>query len=211
MADLNAQLIYGYNLVPEKLTKTKIDELILSVQKQVDDSKELLDQAQITASMGLEALLGGKNGEILSMNKESWEKIKAEMASLGAELQKAVTDAMLDGVISAEERKGIEQLQAKLAEMMLLATDPDIVIAKAEIKRMQLDFDKATLTPETVKNFNLALNERQKELNKLMDEQSRQIINYAVAIEMTANPDIADKELQKIIKQLEDAASIQKT
>lgn len=57
LADLNAQLIYGYNLVPEKLTKTKIDELILSVQKQVDDSKELLDQAQITASMGLEALL----------------------------------------------------------------------------------------------------------------------------------------------------------
>ncbi|MDD4279631.1 MAG: hypothetical protein PHX74_07860, partial [Candidatus Sumerlaeales bacterium] len=59
LADLNAELIYGYHLNPETFTKDKITELIASVQSEVDKNKDLLGSAQIKATMGLEALFAG--------------------------------------------------------------------------------------------------------------------------------------------------------
>lgn len=201
LADLNAELIYGYHLKPEAFTADKIAELIASVQSEVDKNKDLLGSAQIKATMGLEALFAGTSqdgSEILKLNQANWEAVKEEGAKLGKEYLDAVTDAAFDGVISAEEQKKIYNLQQKLLEMTMLATDPDVVIAKMQIRKIGLNFDGATLTPDTVKSFNKALDERQGELMALLDEQGTSTIDYALAVAIQANPNVSDAELKKI-------------
>jgi hypothetical protein len=213
LADLNAELIYGYHLKPEALTKDRITELIASVQSEVDKNKDLLGSAQIKATMGLEALFAGTSqdgSEILKLNQSNWEAVKEEGAKLGKEYLDAVTSAAFDGVISAEEQKKIYNLQQKLLEMTMLATDPDVVIAKMQIRKMGLNFDGATLTPDTVKSFNKALDERQGELMALLDEQGTSTIDYALAVAIQANPNVSDAELKKIQDATQLALSEQK-
>lgn len=201
LADLNAEMIYGYHLNPETFTKDKITELIASVQGEVDKQKELLGSAQIKATMGLEALFTGTQqdgSEILKFNAENWAKVKEDGAKLGKEYLKAVTDAAFDGVITAEEQQKAYDLQAKMLELTMIATDPETLIAKAQIRRMGLDFDGATLTPESVSNFNTALNEKAAELHALLNAQGQTAIDYALAVAIQANPTISDVELKKV-------------
>lgn len=213
LADLNAELIYGYHLNPETFTKDKITELIASVQAEVDKEKDILGAAQIKATMGLEALFTGTQqdgSEILKINAENWAKVKEEGAKLGKEYLDAVTSAAFDGVITAEEQQKAYDLQAKMLELTMIATDPETLIAKAQIRRMGLDFDGATLTPETVTNWGKALDEKAAELNALLDEQGKASIDYAIAVAIQANPDISDAELAKLLNTMELALAEQK-
>lgn len=206
LADLNAEMIYGYHLNPEAFTQDKITELIASVQAEVDKEKDLLGAAQIKATMGLEALFTGTQqdgSEILKINAENWAKVKEEGAKLGKEYLDAVTSAAFDGVITAEEQQKAYDLQAKMLELTMIATDPEALIAKAQIRRMGLDFDGATLTPETVTNWGKALDEKAAELNALIDEKGKASIDYAIAVAIQANPNISDTELEKLLNTME--------
>ena len=213
LADLNAELIYGYHLNPETFTKDKITELIASVQAEVDKEKDLLGSAQIKATMGLEALFTGTQqdgSEILKLNAENWGKVKEEGAKLGKEYLDAVTSAAFDGVITAEEQQKAYDLQAKMLELTMIATDPEMLIAKAQIRRMGLEFDGTTLTPETVTNWGKALDEKAAELNALIDDQGKASIDYALAVAIQANPSISDTELAKLLNITELALAEQK-
>ncbi len=209
----NNKLIYAYTITAKPLTDDQKKALVASVQEQVDKGMSTLEGAQVTASMALEALFEGSGvdgSEIVALNKENWEKVKQKAADLGAELQKAVSDALTDGTITEEEQKGIQVLQAKYAQMIAQATDPDTVKALAQIRRLGLDFSKAELTPDTVKNFNEALNARKQEMLDNVNALGQAGIDYAVGIAITANPEIDDRELAKVTEKAEAAFASQK-
>ncbi len=209
----NNKLVYSYSITAAEMTEEQKTALIASVQDQVNKGMATMDDAQVTASMALEALFEGSGvdgGEIIQLNKENWEKVKQQAAGLGTELQKAVTDALTDGTINADEQKGISQLQAKYAQMIAQAADPDTILAMAQIRRLGLDFSKAELTPETIKNFNDTLNARRDELLSGVTESGQLAIDYAVAIAIQANPSITDEELEKVKSTAEAAFAAQK-
>ena len=213
LSKYTAELLYGYKLMPEEFTAEKAAELIKSVQEEVDGQGSLLKDAQIKATMGLEALFSGTSvdgTEILKFNAENWEAVKKEAAALGKEYLDAVTDAAFDGVITDAEWTKVSNLQKKLLEMTTVATNPDVVIAQAQIRRMGMEFSGSTVTAETVTNFQKALNERWEELEGIMDSSGQSVIDYSMAVAIQANPDISDYELNKVRVIAEKALSEQK-
>ena len=209
----NNKLVYAYSITAQPLTENQKAGLIASVQAQVDKGMSTLEGAQVTASMALEALFKGSGvdgSEIVALNKENWEKVKKEAAGLGADLQKAVSDALTDGTITEEEQKGIQVLQSKYAQMIAQATDPDMILAQAQIRRLGLDFSQAELTPDTIKSFNDVLNTRKQELLSGVTDSGQLAIDYAVGIAIQANPNISDAELAKVKNTAEAAFTSQK-
>jgi hypothetical protein len=197
----NNKLVYAYSITAMPLSADQKTALVASVQAQVDQGMKTLEGAQVTASMSLEALFKGSGvdgSEVVALNKENWAKVKQQASDLGAELQKAISDALTDGTITEEEQAGISELQAKYAQMISQATDPDVIIAQAQVRRLGIDFSKAELTPETIKNFNETLNTRKAEILASIDTTGQLAIDYVVGIAIQANPSISDEKLAKV-------------
>lgn len=86
-----------------------------NVQSFIDARQEELDGRTFSAKLLVDTTLSTPEGKTLSSAIDSWTlEDNIEMSSLSSQLSTAVSDALADGIISADESQAISALQEKI-------------------------------------------------------------------------------------------------
>ena len=90
-----------------------------AIDSMVRGSIDIVEQAQYTATISVQALFGESqvgNSLITGFN-EVYEELNAELAALGKELGDVYSAALEDGVIDIDEAETIQEIQRKMSEI----------------------------------------------------------------------------------------------
>ncbi len=145
------------------LTETDQADFGSAVDRMVRDSVSLVEQAQYTAHLNVNAIFGEGNvqgQEILQGFDAMYANIHEEVSSLGQQLGDAYRKAMEDGIIDVDEARTIQELQASLARVTEQVSQAQF---GAKLDTLKLKFSGKDLDAETFRNL-------QSEIQAVIDE-----------------------------------------
>lgn len=146
-----------------ELTGTDREDFESAVDRMVRDSISLVEQAQYTAHLNVNAIFGEGNAqgqEILQGFDAMYTSIHEEVSSLGQQLGDAYRKAMEDGIIDVDEARTIQELQASLARVTEQVSQAQF---GARLDTLKLKFSGKDLDAETFRNL-------QSEIQQVIDE-----------------------------------------
>ncbi len=122
-----------------------------AIDSMVRGSIDIVEQAQYTATISVQALFGESqvgNSLITGFN-EVYEELNAELAALGKELGDVYSAALEDGVIDIDEAETIQEIQRKMSEITQKVAQAEF---DAKLKRLGEGASGGDLDAETFKN-----------------------------------------------------------
>lgn len=146
-----------------ELNDSDKDTFKKSIDSMVENSIDLVEQAQYTARVNVKALFGegSETGQELINGFDSmYAGINTEVSILGRQLGEAYNKAMEDGIINTDEAKIIQELQEKLANITEQVAQSQ---SEAKYERIVQEYSFKEMNPDTFKN-------QQKELQDQTDE-----------------------------------------
>lgn len=143
-----------------------------AIDSMVRGSIDIVEQAQYTATISVQALFGNSvpgNNLITGFN-ELYEGLNAELAALGKELGEVYSAALADGIIDIPEAEAIQGIQAKIANITQKVAQAEF---DAKLKRLGEGASGGDLDVETFKNTQAQVKEelaaQEAELGKATD------------------------------------------
>lgn len=146
-----------------ELTETDQADFGSAVDRMVRDSISLVEQAQYTAHLNVNAIFGEgsvQGQEILQGFDAMYANIHEEVSYLGQQLGYAYREAMEDGIIDMDEARTIQELQASLARVTEQVSQAQF---GAKLDTLKLKFSGKDLDAETFQNL-------QAEIQEVIDE-----------------------------------------
>lgn len=140
--------------------KSQFDSAINSM---IDNSIDLVEQAQYTAHINVNALFGEEDEtgqQLIDGFDAMYNGINEQVKEIGRQLGEAYNDAMEDGVIDTDEAKLIQELQAQLARVTNQVSQAQL---DAKLDRIKLQYDGVDMDADTYQNL-------QKEVNSQISE-----------------------------------------
>ncbi len=141
------------------------ENLKQSIDLMVEETRELLNQSNYAATIGVQALFGTDSEagqEIIAGFNAMYSGINQEVESLGKQLGDAYSKAIEDGAIDIDEANIINELQGKLAKITAEVANSQF---DAKMQRLQLEYTGKDLTAESFQNL-------QAEIQKVLSEQA---------------------------------------
>lgn len=141
------------------------ENLKQSIDLMVGETRELLNQSNYAATIGVQALFGTDSEagqEIIAGFNAMYSGINQEVESLGKQLGDAYSKAIEDGAIDIDEANIINELQGKLAKITAEVANSQF---DAKMQRLQLEYTGKDLTAESFQNL-------QAEIQKVLSEQA---------------------------------------
>ncbi|WP_320958968.1 phage tail tape measure protein [Hungatella effluvii] len=134
-----------------------------AINSMIDNSIDLVEQAQYTAHLNVNALFGenDETGQQLIAGFDAmYSDINGEVTELGRQLGDAYNSAMEDGIIDTDEAKLIQELQAQLARITNQVAQSQV---DAKLERIRIEYTGKELDSDTFQNL-------QKEIQDQLDE-----------------------------------------
>lgn len=141
------------------------ENLKQSIDLMLEETRELLNQSNYAATIGVQALFGTDSEagqEIIAGFNAMYSGINQEVESLGKQLGDAYSKAIEDGAIDIDEANIINELQGKLAKITAEVSNSQF---DAKMQRLQLEYTGKDLTAESFQNL-------QAEIQKVLSEQA---------------------------------------
>lgn len=173
-----------------------------AIDSMVRGSIDIVEQAQYTATISVQALFGESqvgNSLITGFN-EVYEELNAELAALGKELGDVYSAALEDGVIDIDEAETIQEIQRKMSEITQKVAQAEF---DAKLKRLGEGASGGDLDAETFKNTQAQV----KEELAAQEAELGQATDYALAAsglrysEGKISKEEYDKEQAEIMQQ----------
>ncbi|MDE6929382.1 MAG: phage tail tape measure protein, partial [Lachnospiraceae bacterium] len=173
-----------------------------AIDSMVRGSIDIVEQAQYTATISVQALFGESqvgNSLITGFN-EVYEELNAELAALGKELGDVYSAALEDGVIDIDEAETIQEIQKKMSEITQKVAQAEF---DAKLKRLGEGASGGDLDAETFKNTQAQV----KEELAAQEAELGQATDYALAAsglrysEGKISKEEYDKEQAEIMQQ----------
>lgn len=137
-----------------------------SMDSFISDSIAFIQQKQYTASLAIDTVMtpGSESYEnVRDFVDEFYSGSQKEMQDLGKTMAAEVDKALADGVITEDEYLNIQNIQAKLQELINKIENAQY---EAKINSMQLEIENGNLSPDTFKNLmDVAGEQLQKQMN----------------------------------------------
>lgn len=143
-----------------------------AIDSMVRGSIDIVEQAQYTATISVQALFGnsGAGNSLITGFNELYEGLNAELAAQGKELGEVYSAALADGIIDIPEAKAIQEIQAKIANITQKVAQAEF---DAKLKRLGEGASGGDLDAETFKNTQAQVKEelaaQEAELGKATD------------------------------------------
>lgn len=146
----------GMGFVLDDEDKNQFDNAINSM---IDNSIDLIEQAQYTAHVNVKALFGDDETgqQLISGFDAMYNSINLEVSDLGRQLGEAYNRAMEDGVIDTDEAKLIQELQAQLARVTDQVAQSQL---EAKLERIKLEYSGKELDADTFQNLQKEIQDR---------------------------------------------------
>lgn len=173
-----------------------------AIDSMVRGSIDIVEQAQYTATISVQALFGESqvgNSLITGFN-EVYEELNADLAALGKELGDVYSAALEDGVIDIDEAETIQEIQRKMSEITQKVAQAEF---DAKLKRLGEGASGGDLDAETFKNTQAQV----KEELAAQEAELGQATDYALAAselrysEGKISKEEYDKEQAEIMQQ----------
>lgn len=145
------------------LDETDNGEFEDAINGMIENSIDLVEQAQYTARLNVNALFGedDETGQQLIAGFDAmYSDINREVAELGRRLGDAYNSAMEDGVIDTDEVKLIQELQGQLARVTNQVAQSQF---DAKLERIRIQYSGKDLDSDTFQNL-------QKEIQDQLNE-----------------------------------------
>lgn len=136
-----------------------------AINSMIDNSIDLVEQAQYTAHLNVNALFGenDETGQQLIAGFDAmYSDINSEVAELGKRLGNAYNDAMSDGIVDTDEAKVIQELQEQLGRITDQVSQSQL---DAKLERIRFEYSGKDLDADTFQNL-------QKEIQDQINEAS---------------------------------------
>lgn len=135
----------------------------------VSDVQSYLEQEQYAISLSVGVLTGDdlENSNIVTQLNEFYSGKSAELASLGEELNKTVTDAFQDGFLDIDEQKTIMELQQQMANIKASLAAGSY---EANLDLLGMKYAAGELDADTFQNLLLEVKEQQEVAKQQYEE-----------------------------------------
>lgn len=159
-----------------ELNESDQESLKASIDSMVTEAVSLVEQANYTATISVQALFGTdsqQGQEIIAGFNAMYSQIDTEVSELGRQLGEAYSKAMEDGVIDLDEANVINELQGKLAKITAEVSQSQF---EAKMQRIGIEYGGKDLTAESFQNL-------QAEIAETINEQTAnqtQSLEYAL-------------------------------
>lgn len=159
-----------------ELNDSDQESLKASIDSMVAEAESLVEQANYTATISVQALFGTdsqQGQEIIAGFNAMYSQIDTEVSELGRQLGEAYSKAMEDGVIDLDEANVINELQGKLAKITAEVSQSQF---EAKMQRIGIEYGGKDLTAESFQNL-------QAEIAETLNEQTAnqtQSLEYAL-------------------------------
>lgn len=135
----------------------------------VTDVQKYIEEEQYAVNLAVGVLTGDdlENSNIVTQLNEFYSGKSAELASLGSELNKTVTDAFNDGLLEIEEAEKISELQQEIANIKAsLATGT----YEANLDLLSLKYSSGEIDADTFMNLQAEINQQMEAAREYYDE-----------------------------------------
>lgn len=136
-----------------QLSETEQGQFDEAINNMIDNSIALVEQAQYTAHLNVNALFGegDETGqELIAGFDAMYQSINGDITALGKQLGEAYNGAMEDGVIDTDEAKLIQELQAQLARVTDQVAQSQL---DAKLERIRVEYTGKELDADTFRNL----------------------------------------------------------
>lgn len=136
-----------------QLSETEQGQFDDAINNMIDNSIALVEQAQYTAHLNVNALFGegDETGqELIAGFDAMYQSINGDITALGKQLGEAYNGAMEDGVIDTDEAKLIQELQAQLARVTDQVAQSQL---DAKLERIRVEYTGKELDADTFRNL----------------------------------------------------------
>lgn len=161
-SDAIRKLTWKVNMGME-LNETELGQFEDTINGMIADSINLVEQAQYTAHLNVNALFGEDSEagqQLLAGFDAMYNNINGEVSELGRQLGDAYSNAMEDGIIDTDEAKLIQELQAQLARITSQVAQSQV---DAKLERIRVEYSGKELDADAFQNL-------QKEIEDQLDE-----------------------------------------
>lgn len=164
------------------LSKEENESFRTSMDSFVSDSIAYVQQKQYTATLAVNAIMtpGSQSyRNVQNFVDEFYSGSQKEMQDLGKTMAAEVDKALADGVITEDEYLNIQNIQAKLQELINQVEGAQY---NAEIKTLQLGIDENGLSVESFTGLMTAANEK---MQADLDAEEQVYLDAKVAVQLT--------------------------
>ena len=164
------------------LSKEENESFRTSMDSFVSDSIAYVQQKQYTATLAVNAIMtpGSQSyRNVQNFVDEFYSGSQKEMQDLGKTMAAEVDKALADGVITEDEYLNIQNIQAKLQELINQVEGAQY---NAEIKTLQLGIDENGLSVESLTGLMTAANEK---MQADLDAEEQVYLDAKVAVQLT--------------------------
>lgn len=169
-----------------------------SMDSFISDSIAFIQQKQYTASLAIDTVMtpGSESYEnVRDFVNEFYFGSQKEMQDLGKTMAAEVDKALADGVITEDEYLNIQNIQAKLQELINKIENAQY---EAKINSMQLEIENGNLSPDTFKNLMDVAGEQ---LQKQMNAADQAFLEVVAPIQMQLDSgEITQDEYDALLK-----------
>lgn len=180
------------------LSQEENESLRTSMDSFVKDSISFVQQKQYTATLAIDAIMtpGSQSYEnVRNFVDEFYSGSQKEMQDLGKTMAAEVDKALADGVITQDEYLNIQNIQAKLQELINQTENAQF---KAKIKSMQMQVEGGKLDSES---FQKIMETSGEQLQKQLDAADQSFLELVTPIQIQLeNGKITEKEYESLLK-----------
>lgn len=169
-----------------------------SMDSFVKDSIAYVQQKQYTATLAIDAIMtpGSQSYEnVRSFVDEFYSGSQKEMQDLGKTMAAEVDKALADGVITEDEYLNIQNIQAKLQELINQTENAQY---KAKIKSMQMQVEGGSLSAESFQNI---MDTAGEQLQTQLDNADQAFLELVTPIQIQLeNGEITEAEAEAFMR-----------
>lgn len=174
------------------LSEEENESFRTSMDSFVNDSIAYVQQKQYTATLAVDAIMtpGSQSYEnVRNFVDEFYSGSQKEMQDLGKIMAAEVDKALADGVITEDEYLNIQNIQAKLQELINQTENAQY---KAKIKSMQMQVEGGSLSAESFQNI---MNTAGEQLQTQLDAADQAFLELVtpLQIQLEQDPDFQEE------------------
>lgn len=174
------------------LSQEENESFRTSMDSFVNDSIAYVQQKQYTATLAVDAIMtpGSQSYEnVRNFVDEFYSGSQKEMQDLGKTMAAEVDKALADGVITEDEYLNIQNIQAKLQELINQTENAQY---KAKIKSMQMQVEGGSLSAESFQNI---MNTAGEQLQTQLDAADQAFLELVtpLQIQLEQDPDFQEE------------------
>ena len=179
-----------------KLSKSEKEKYKEDIQAYISKTQELVQQERYAISLNINMLTDG-NGELTSQVDSYFSGKQEELETLGKRLQKTVNKAFNDGLLTIDEEKKIQDIQAQMAAVSdgMAKSNFD-----ANMQILEKEWEGKEINAESFENLQELTNDRLDELKNGYKESLQESI--AAQSAMLNDGEITKLEYDKNVEEL---------